>query len=116
MIQFSTTIPAPCRGYDFAVRFPDVDADVLAQESASEQEQGSAPAAFPWSSYLQRVLPALERNLPAEMAQAMLLNGHSPEDVRCHVVAMRRRSVVAGDVRRMRFWDDVLHVIEPAAA
>ena len=87
--------------------YSDVTPDVLAREEASEQRRGAAASGNVWQSYLRRVLPALERRLGGEMAEALLTAGYPPAAARAQASAMRRRAMAAADVGQVRFWADV---------
>ena len=95
----------PCLGYPVAVSFPDVEPEVLAREAAHEAGRAARPGAG--QSYLGRVLPALERNGPTDMAYALLAAGTGPQASRAHAERMRRQALAAGAVGRARFWADV---------
>jgi hypothetical protein len=97
----------PCSGYSVAVSFPDVEPEVLAREAAHEAGWAARPGAGAWQSYLGRVLPALERSVPGDMAHALLAAGTGAHASRAHAERMRRQALAAGAVGRARFWADV---------
>ena len=99
---------APGAGFPASLLFQDVDPDVLAREAASDVPSAAVPGADAWQAYLRRALPAMEHRSARDMAAAMLDAGHGPLSARGHAASMRRRALAAGDVTRMRFWNDVL--------
>jgi hypothetical protein len=101
----------PCPRFPVALSFPDVEADVLAHEAASELRRAGRPDADAWRAYLGRVLPALERNSAREVAQALLAAGTGEPASRSHAERMRRQAIAAGSVHRARFWADVAEEI-----
>jgi hypothetical protein len=94
-----------------AINFVDVEPHVLADEEARDDGQFGAPLAPSWQAYLRRVLPALERGSANEMAQALLATDTAGDAAVTHSETMRRRALATGDVRRARFWDDVMAAI-----
>lgn len=111
MHQSVRTMPmaSPCHGFPASIEFQDVAPDELARETLHEHRR--TPAAGAWQDYLSRVLPALERQEAGAMAEALHLAGLNREDARRHAMAMRRRSIAAGDLRRMTFWDEVANTL-----
>ena len=103
----------PCLGYPVAVSFPDVEPEVLAREAAHEAGRAARPGEG--QSFLHRVLPALERNVPADMAYALLAAGTGAHASRAHAERMRRQAIAAGAVGRARFWADVSEALARAA-
>jgi hypothetical protein len=109
-----SALPAvtPCPGFAVSVTFPDVEPDVLAREEATEARRVGRRNGDNWHTYLCRVLPALERESASDLAEALLVSGHTRPSARRHVLTMRRRSVASGDARRVRFWAEALSALE----
>lgn len=118
--MFDTTlafefVPTPCRGFGVAVLFPDVEPDVLANEDAFEGRRCSATGVGAWQNFMRRVLPAMERSAPADLAEGLLAAGQSAGQARAHAAAMRRRAIAGGDVVRARFWAEVTAALHDKA-
>jgi hypothetical protein len=94
-----------------AIRFPDVEPEVLAREAASDPGRVGRPTAGDWQAYLRRVLPVAERDTAGDMARAMLTTGGSRLASRAHAEWMRRQALAAGLAHRVRFWTDVANEI-----
>ena len=103
----------PCIGYPTSVLYADVDPEVLAHEEANEVSRIATPPTSAWQVYLRRILPALERNAAAEMAEGLIAAGHGVREARSHAATMRRQAVKAGNVSRVRFWGEVLEALPP---
>ncbi len=112
MFPSSHSDPCPC--FPVAVQFPDVEPDVLAREAAHEANRFRRPE--PWHAYLRRALPALERHVSGEMAQALLAAGTGLHASRLHAERMGRQAIAAGAMHRARFWSDVADEIRRSAA
>ncbi len=109
--MFPSSHSEPCPCFPVAVLFPDVEPDVLAREAAHEASRARRPGAGPWHAYLHRALPALERHVSSEMAQALLDAGTGESASRAHAEQMRRQAIAAGAMHRARFWADVIEEI-----
>jgi hypothetical protein len=112
--MFPSSHSAPCPCFPVAVLFPDVEPAELEREAAHEASRSRRPG--PWNAYLHRALPALERHVSGEMAQALLAAGTGAHASRLHAERMGRQAIAAGAMHRARFWSDVADEIRRSAA
>jgi hypothetical protein len=99
--------PASHESGQIRVRYPDVDPEVLAREEAAEREAGWTRGQIAWAGGVGAIrLPS--RGTAPEMALVLLAAGDGREGARSRADAMRRRAVGEGDIRRVRFWAEVM--------
>jgi hypothetical protein len=95
-------------GNTLAMRYRDVDAGVLAREDAAERNLGLTTGGADWAAYLRRTLTLPAGGSAHEMALALLAATSDHDGARARAQAMRHRAVREGDVRRVRFWAEVM--------
>jgi hypothetical protein len=101
--------PASRGSGQIRVRYPDVDPEVLAREEAAEREAGLAMGGVAWiGSGMGGGIRLPSDGTPPEMALVLLAAGEGRDGARQRADAMRRRAVGEGDIRRVRFWAEVM--------